>query len=191
MAATPFMSRRLETSDVAEGDVKAGSWLLLTALLTTAFSQANAEPQTAAESSRATETQPSMKLEEVKIRGELQKPKIFFIVPKRRSAEPYPSTLEPMSKDQLEASALPDPGSRVPETQSAPADWIAVGHDCRQALYETYFLVVSYARDHGHPPVTLLDLLGEYAARIPRDPRSGDPLRYQTDGGRFSLGCTG
>ena len=54
-----------------------------------------------------------MKLNEVEIHGELEKPKIFFILPKaKREAEAkerrfrfYPDVLEPLDKDRFEEEA--------------------------------------------------------------------------------------
>lgn len=62
-------------------------------------------------------------------------------------------------------------------------------NDCNAALYRTYWRVVAYLKDEGHPPARLDQLLGKYVPELPVDPRSGQPLEYSTDGKRFELRC--
>lgn len=62
---------------------------------------------------------------------------------------------------------------------------------CAGMVHRTYWQVVAYLRDHGHPPEALNDLVGKYADKVPVDPRTGQPLAYSTDGERFELRCPG
>ena len=77
--------------------------------------EAPAAKAQAAESAKpaATTGKQKLKLNEVEIQGELQKPNIFFILPKaKRDAEAkqrqfrfYPDILEPLDKDRFEEEA--------------------------------------------------------------------------------------
>jgi len=61
-------------------------------------------------------------------------------------------------------------------------------NNCSAVLYRTYWKVVAYFREQGHPPANLSDLVLE---QPPFDPITGKPLVYRTDGERFTLQCPG
>lgn len=62
-------------------------------------------------------------------------------------------------------------------------------NSCQAQAYSTYWQIVAYAREHGHPPAKLEDLLGKYFETMPHDPATGKALNYSADGERFELSC--
>jgi hypothetical protein len=91
--------------------------LLIAVALWVAFpvpaSAAEAQAPAEASESRAPRVDKNLELDEVEILGEIEKPKIFFILPKaKRDAESrqrrirfYPDILEPLDKDRFEEEA--------------------------------------------------------------------------------------
>lgn len=136
-----------------------------------------------------TQPEPSVTIEEVTIRGEFEKPRIFFILPHRRRERLHPATLEPLGENRLQASEVPDPRRHGAADRSETMDSVSARRECRRVLYDTYHRLIAYIRDQGRPPPSLADLVGPYVKEVPIDPDSGRPLRYQTNGRRFSLAC--
>jgi hypothetical protein len=64
-------------------------------------------------------------------------------------------------------------------------------NSCARTLHRTYWQIVAYARESGHPPVSLDELVGKYVEKLPVDPASGKPLLYSTDGTQFDVRCPG
>ncbi len=61
---------------------------------------------------------------------------------------------------------------------------------CNAVLHKTYWKVVAYLRDQGHPPKDFQQMLGKYLEKLPTDPASGKQLLYTTDGEqRFDVRC--
>ena len=62
---------------------------------------------------------------------------------------------------------------------------------CNAVLSKTYWQVVTFQRDQGHPPKDLEEMLGKYLDKLPSDPVTGKALEYSTSGERFELHCPG
>lgn len=64
--------------------------------------------------------------------------------------------------------------------------------NCETVRHRTYWKVVAYMRDEGHPPASFEQMLGKYIDKLPTDPATGKTLLYSTDGvQRFELRCPG
>ena len=61
--------------------------------------------------------------------------------------------------------------------------------ECPAEAYRTYWQVVAFLKDKGHPPAALGELIPDYAHKIPSDPKTGKPLDYRTDGKHFTVRC--
>jgi hypothetical protein len=71
-------------------------------------------------------------------------------------------------------------------TQKPPAK------NCETVRHRTFWKVVAYVRDEGHPPASLDQMLGKYLDKLPTDPATGQRLGYSTDGAQhFELKCPG
>jgi hypothetical protein len=68
---------------------------------------------------------------------------------------------------------------------------VAPPKTCSAAVNRTYWKVVAFLTDKGHPPTKLEELLPAYVDKLPADPLTGKPLEYMTDGTRFTLRCPG
>lgn len=55
----------------------------------------------------------------------------------------------------------------------------AAQSDARRTLIESLIAVERYRREHGEPPQQLEDLIPAFLAKVPLDPFTGSPLRYQ------------
>jgi hypothetical protein len=66
---------------------------------------------------------------------------------------------------------------------------ILPANSCKALVNKTYWKVVAYLREEGHPPPSLDDLVPKYLERVPLDPVTGKPLSYSTDGARFQVRC--
>ena len=62
-------------------------------------------------------------------------------------------------------------------------------NSCNALVNKTYWKVVAYLREEGHPPPHLDDLVPKYLERVPLDPVTGKALSYSTDGTRFQVRC--
>ncbi len=62
-------------------------------------------------------------------------------------------------------------------------------NSCNALVNKTYWKVVAYLREEGHPPAHLDDLVPKYLERLPLDPVTGKPLSYSTDGAHFQVRC--
>ncbi len=61
--------------------------------------------------------------------------------------------------------------------------------DCDMVLRRTYWKVVAYLNETGHPPENLEVMLGKYLDKLPSDPVTGKPLLYSKNGEKFDLRC--
>jgi hypothetical protein len=78
------------------------------------------------------------------------------------------------------------------EQQGDQATEKAAATNCETVRHRTYWKVVAYMRDEGHPPASFEQLLGKYIDKLPTDPVTGNELLYSTDGAqRFELQCPG
>jgi hypothetical protein len=68
---------------------------------------------------------------------------------------------------------------------------ILPSNSCSSTLHKTYWHVVAYVRDHGHPPASLEELVGKYVDKLPADPATGKPLQYSAAGKSFEVRCPG
>lgn len=68
---------------------------------------------------------------------------------------------------------------------------VAPPKTCSSAVNRTYWRVVAFLTDKGHPPEKLEELLPAYVDKLPADPLTGKPLEYKTDGKQFTLRCPG
>ncbi len=75
------------------------------------------------------------------------------------------------------------------EKISLRPDTAAPAKNCAAALNRTYWRVVAFVENQGHPPAKLDELLPDYIDKLPFDPVSGKPLGYATDGAHFTLRC--
>jgi hypothetical protein len=66
---------------------------------------------------------------------------------------------------------------------------ILPANSCNALVNKTYWKVVAYLREEGHPPAHLDDLVPKYLERLPLDPVTSKPLSYSTDGTRFQVRC--
>jgi hypothetical protein len=66
---------------------------------------------------------------------------------------------------------------------------ILPANGCNALVNKTYWKVVAYLREVGHPPAQLDDLVPKYLERLPLDPVTGKPLSYSTDGTHFQVRC--
>jgi hypothetical protein len=81
-------------------------------------------------------------------------------------------------------------GRRAPQADQAIKKPAAT--NCETVRHRTYWKVVAYMRDHGHPPASFAEMLGKYIDKLPTDPVTGSRLLYSTDGvQRFELQCPG
>ncbi len=82
-------------------------------------------------------------------------------------------------------------GMRAQEraTVGTTANPMLTRSDCDGVRYRTYWKVVEYLRNEGHPPAALSDLVGTYVDELPFDPRTGKTLEYSRHGEGFSLHC--
>jgi hypothetical protein len=78
------------------------------------------------------------------------------------------------------------------EQQAEQAAEKPAATNCETVRHRTYWKVVAYMRDEGHPPASFEQLLGKYIDKLPTDPVTGNALLYSTDGvQRFELECPG
>jgi hypothetical protein len=66
---------------------------------------------------------------------------------------------------------------------------ILPANSCNAMVNRTYWKVVAFLRDQGHPPARLEDLVPKYLEIVPLDPVTGKALSYSTDGRRFQVDC--
>ena len=83
--------------------------------------------------------------------------------------------------------------NRKPETvpASAAKKSLFPENNCNAVLYQTYWRIIAFQRDNGHPPAGFDQMLGKYLDKLPNDPVTGKPLDYSTDGKRFEVRCPG
>jgi hypothetical protein len=58
-------------------------------------------------------------------------------------------------------------------------------------LLRTDLAIRLFRQDHGHPPPTLARLVPAYLDKLPTDPYSGQPFRYRTSDGEYTLYSVG
>lgn len=79
--------------------------------------------------------------------------------------------------------------SAVPARAVRAATRVLPPNSCVSKVHDTYWQIVAYVRDNGHPPGTLNDLVGKYVDKVPLDPETGKPLVYSPSGEGFDLSC--